>query len=290
MWIYLKSLALVTGNILLSSMSNVYLFVFYYFHPSILDYFHPIHLGLWSKSMKGTSRLAQVILESDLCGFAWACWLAPHPPSAAGSSSRNRESHTRAPASAYWSCVHRPLPSSAAVLALTPTASSANSPSHPLGLFLHLSQIPVAVYSPIFIFFFLIQKIWSLSHLFNIKYKWSPLSQLLNCFLALPFPCYFIFCNIPLIYLYFARTAPKNLCYEVLIKCLEVTTNLHDPLLATNSESPFCPFLPQHSFSWPSPHAQEYFAGHCCAFPREGYWAREQTPGYASSLLWLLWN
>lgn len=146
MWIYLKSLALVTGNILLSSMSNVYLFVFYYFHP--------IHHGLWSKSMKGTSRLAQVILETYLCGFAWACWLAPHPPSAARSSSRNRESHTRAPASAYWSCVHRPLPSSAAVLALTPTASGANSPSHPLRLFLHLSQIPVAVYSPIFIFFF----------------------------------------------------------------------------------------------------------------------------------------
>lgn len=92
-----KEFSLVTGNILLSSMSNVYLFVFYYFHPSILDYFHPIHHELWSKSMKGTSRLAQVILKAYLCGFAWACWLAPHPPSAAGSSSRNRESHTRAP-------------------------------------------------------------------------------------------------------------------------------------------------------------------------------------------------
>lgn len=57
------------------------------------------------------------------------------------------------------------------------------------------------------------------------------------CFLAVPFQCYLIFCNIPFIYLYFARTGLKKLAYEVLMKRLVVITNLCDPLLGTYSES-----------------------------------------------------
>lgn len=104
------------------------------------------------------------------------------------------------PATAYWSCVLGPFPSSAA---LTPAASVVNSSLLFLGLFLHLTQIPVEVCFPNSIFF----KFRKYDHcciflIININEVHYPSF----CFLALPFQCYFIFCNIPLIYFLLART------------------------------------------------------------------------------------